>query len=114
MDNSPVMRADDEERSQKFEMSAEHKKAIIVMAVIQSVMIALTYLLFAMQLATAIKTGVGCIATIIIYMVIYLNFLKLTGYLKDCGIKLKFWGIFKVLSPILYFVSFILCITTMV
>lgn len=114
MDNSPVMRAGDEERKQQYKMSAEQKKAVSVMVIIQVIMIALSYLLFAVQIVTNIKTGVGCIATIIIYMVIYLNFLKLTGYMNDCGIKSPLLKTVKILSPVLYFVSFILCITTMV
>ena len=114
MDNAPVVRATDEERLDQILMSKEQKRALFVMVLVQAVMIALTYLLFAVQVVTAVKTGVGCIATIIIFMVIYLNFLKLKGYLNDCGIKPKFLSVVRILSPILYFISFILCVTTMV
>ena len=114
MDNNPIMRADDSERDQKFEFSAQQKKAIAVMAVIQAICIALTFGLFALQITTFMKFGAGCIATIIIYMVIYLNFLKLAGFLADCGVKSVFITFVKIISPILYFTSFILCITTMV
>ena len=114
MDTTPVMRADDEERSQKFEISAEQKKAITVMIIIQAVMIVVNFALFGLQITTFLKFGVGSIATIIIFMVIYLNFLKLANFLADCGIKKAFITPVKIVSPILYFLSFILCITTMV
>ena len=114
VDTTPVMRADDEERSQKFEISAEQKKALSVMIIIQAVMIVVNFALFGLQITTFLKFGVGSIATIIIFMVIYLNFLKLANFLADCGIKKAFITLVKIVSPILYFLSFILCITTMV
>ena len=114
MDTTPVMRADDEERSQKIVITAQQKKAIAIMAIIQAVMIIINFALFGLQIATFLKFGVGSIATIIIFMVIYLNFLKLANYLADCGIKRVFINLVKIVSPILYFLSFILCITTMV
>ena len=114
MNTTPVMRADDEERSQKIVITAPQKKAISIMVVIQAVMIIINFALFGLQITTFLKFGVGCIATIIIYMVIYLNFLKLANYLADCGIKSALITTVKVISPILYFLSFILCITTMV
>ena len=114
MDTTPVMRADEEEHRQKFIISPQQKNAIAVMVIIQAIMIIINFALFGLQLATFLKFGVGSIATIIIYMVIYLNFLKLTNYLADCGIKSAFITLVKIISPILYFLSFILCITTMV
>ncbi len=75
MDTTPVMRADDEERGQKIVITPPQKKAIAVMAVIQAVMIVVNFALFGLQIITFLKFGVGSVATIIIYMVIYLNFL---------------------------------------
>ena len=114
MDNSPIMRASDEEFKQEFKMSSDQKKAVWLTVIIQSVMIVITYALFLAQLLTGIKTGVGCIATIVVFMVIYLNFLKIAGFLAERGIKSAAVNLFKIISPILYFVAFILCITTMV
>ena len=114
MDNSPVMRASDEEFKQDFKMSSDQKKAVWLTVIIQTIMIVVTYGLFAVQIATGIRTGVGCIATIIVFMVIYLNFLKIAGFLSERGVKSAAVNIFKVVSPLLYFAAFILCITTMV
>ena len=94
-------------------MSGEQKKAVVVMAVIQLAMIVITAVLLAVQLITSVKFGVGSIATIIIYLVIYLNYLKLAGYISDCGIRVKWVNIVKIVSPIIYFLLFILCIITM-
>jgi hypothetical protein len=109
----PIMRAEDEERSMEYKMSGEQKKAVVVMAVIQLAMIVITAALLAAQLITSVKFGIGSIATIIIYLVIYLNYLKLAGYISDCGIHVKWVNIVKFISPIIYFLIFILCIITM-
>ncbi len=111
---TPIMRADDEERNRVYELSSEQKKAFTVMALIQVAMTVITYILFALQAVTGIKYGVGCIPTVIIFMVIYLNFLKLAGYVADCGISVGWIKAMRILSPIAYLIAFVLCVITLV
>lgn len=108
----PVMRADDDEKRRVYEMSSDQSHAMKIMAVIQIIMIIITAVLFVAQTVTSINFGLGAIATIIVYLVIYLNFVKLAGYIADIGIKVRWIKALKVLSPILFFTFFILCVIT--
>ena len=113
MENSPVMRASEEERVRTVSMSAGQRRMMRFMAAIQILMIGLTWGLLIAQIATSVKVGIGAAPTLIVFVVVYLHFTKHAMALADAGIRVRWIRAMRVWSPILYGIACVLCVCTL-
>ncbi len=113
MNDMPIMMASDEERVRTPKMSDGQKRSMSVMTAIQVALILLVYLLILLQAVTSMGFGIGAAPIFVVYMVVYLNFMKGAMMLSDEGIKVKWISAVKVLSPIFLVIGCIICLCTM-
>ena len=112
MNDSPVMRASDEERAREFTMSKSQRTAMVFMALVQVAMIVLVYLLMVLQAVTSISFGIGAAPALVVFVVVYLYFVRTTMMLAENGIRVRWVNVMRVINPILFVIGCLICVCT--
>ena len=112
MNDAPVMRASDEERTRETTMSKSQRAAMIFMAAVQVAMIFLVYLLLILQAVTSISFGIGAAPALVVFVVVYLYFVRTAMMLAENGIRVRWVNVMRVINPILFVIGCLICVCT--
>ena len=112
MNDSPVMRASDEELTREFTMSKSQHTAMVFMASVQVAMIVLVYLLMVLQAVTSISFGIGAAPALVVFVVVYLYFVRTAMMLAENGIRVRWVNVMRVINPMLFVIGCLICVCT--
>lgn len=106
-----IMQADEGEKNRKITITKRQRNGLLVMIGIQAFCILFVYTCFFLSsIANISWAGMGSIATIFIYVMIFLKYCQACQMLGEFGIRLKWMKWTKILSPILYIPALILAV----
>lgn len=112
MNDSPVMRASDEELTREFTMSKSQHTAMVFMASVQVILIVLVYLLMVLQAVTSISFGIGAAPALVVFVVVYLYFVRTAMMLAENGIRVRWVNVMRVINPMLFVIGCLICVCT--